>query len=199
MVNGWGMKVLVDANVLYSRTFRDWLALLYLHGGEMFEVMWTDDIMAEFVYHLRKKNPFLADAQVGGIRRRLEKVFEAGRISGFTIDPSCDYTDPGDAHVHSAAVHGQVDILLTGNTKDFREMDHLTYEVYSADEFFELVDDSSPDAVLAVTREQLVYHLRRSTDSRVSLPDMLVRAGAPAFANRVRKHLQTVDINELLT
>ncbi|MFI9504463.1 PIN domain-containing protein [Nocardia sp. NPDC052566] len=200
MVSGRGTKVLVDANVFYSRTLRDWLALLYLHGcNEMFEVMWTDDIMAEFHYHLRKNNPFLADAQVGGIRRRLERLFQSGRIIGFTVDPSGEYPDVGDAHVHCAAVHGQVDILLTGNTKHFREIDDLPYEIYTPDEFFELVDDSAPNVVLAVTKEQLVYHCQMSSrGSGVSLPEMLKKAGAPVFAERVRQHLHSVDINALL-
>ncbi|MBM4670371.1 hypothetical protein GS448_26100 [Rhodococcus hoagii] len=55
------------------------MALLYLDASsEMFEVKWTDDIMVEFQYNLRKKNPFLDDAQVGGIRRRL-KVLRGGQ------------------------------------------------------------------------------------------------------------------------
>ncbi|MFI6041231.1 PIN domain-containing protein [Nocardia sp. NPDC051321] len=200
MVSGWGTKVLVDANILYSRTLRDWLALLYLHGGgEMFEVMWTDDIMAEFHYHLRKRNPFLDDAQVGGIRRRLEGVFKAGRISGYTVDAAATYPDPGDAHVHCAAVHGNVDILLTDNVKHFREIEDLPYETYSADEFFELVDDTAPRAVHAVTKEQLVYHVRKSGDGSVSLPEMLKKAGAPLFAERVRQHLNALDLTALLS
>ena len=37
--------MLVDANVLYPKTLRDWLALLYSQGGsDMFTVYWTDDI-----------------------------------------------------------------------------------------------------------------------------------------------------------
>ena len=113
-------------------TLRDWLALLYLHGDSgAFQVLWTDDIMAEFHYHLRKNNPLLDDAQVGGIRRRLEAVFSTGRIT--------DY----------------------------------------------------------VTKQQLAYHLSRNPNGRVSLPDMLVKAGAPQFADRIRKHLQSVDVNAL--
>jgi hypothetical protein len=199
MVSGWGTKVLVDANVLFSRTLRDWLALLYLQpGNEMFEVMWTDDIMVEFHYHLRKKHPLLDDAQVGGIRRRLEDTFRTGRITGYTIDKSVTYPDVGDAHVHCAAVYANVDILLTDNVEDFTRMDNLPYEIYSADEFFELVDNSAPHIVRAVTAEQLVYHVRKNSTNNVSLPQRLKAAGAPAFAERVREHLQTLDINALL-
>lgn len=43
-------RVLVDANVLYSRTLRDWLALLYLESDSFFSVYWTEDILAEAMY-----------------------------------------------------------------------------------------------------------------------------------------------------
>ncbi|WP_205915403.1 PIN domain-containing protein, partial [Prescottella equi] len=200
MGSGRNTSVLVDANILYSRTLRDWLALLYLDASsDMFEVKWTDDIMVEFQYNLRKKNPFLDDAQVGGIRRRLESTFgEDSRISGYTVDPAGNYPDVGDAHVHCAAVHGSVDLLLTNNVKHFREIDDLPYEIYTADEFFELVDDSAPHVVRTVAANQLAYHLRKNSNSSTSLPDMLKKADAPAFAERVRKHLQSMDIEGLL-
>ncbi|GAA5068195.1 PIN domain-containing protein [Nocardia callitridis] len=199
MVSGRGTGVLVDANVLFSRTLRDWLALIYLDpGNTMFEVLWTDDIMVEFHYHLRKRNPLLDDAQVGGIRRRLEQVFATGRVVGYTIDRSKRYPDVADAHVHCAAVHAEADILLTENVKHFRNLDDLPYEIYTADEFFELVDDSAPRVVRAVTAEHLIYHVRRSHDRSTSLPDRLKAAGAPAFAERVRKHLLTLDVGALL-
>lgn len=199
MVSGRGTNVFVDANVLFSRTLRDWLALLYLHpANEMFEVMWSDDVMAEFHYHLRKKNPLLDDVQVGGIRRRLEDTFKTGRITGYTIDKAATYPDVGDAHVHCAAVYASADILLTENGKDFKGIDDLPYEIYTADEFFELVDDSAPHMVREVTAQQLVYHLNKSSTGSVSLPEMLKTARAPAFAQRVREHLQALDLDTLL-
>lgn len=51
-------RVLVDANVFYSRTVRDWLGLMYTTSeAEPFLVCWTEDIMAELLYHLRKGHP----------------------------------------------------------------------------------------------------------------------------------------------
>lgn len=197
MTWGRGTNVLVDANVLYSRTLRDWLALLYLRSGQsMFEVMWTDDIMAEFQYHLRKKHPLLDDAQCGGVRRNLERTFASGGIRGFTIDPDGHYPDVGDAHVHCAAVHGQADILLTEDAKGFPHSDDLPYEIYTCDEFFVLIDDSDPRLVRTVTEEQLRYHHAKGSGN--SLPARLNAADAPNFAERVRSHLQHIDIGRVL-
>lgn len=199
MVTGRGTSVLVDANVLFSRTLRDWLALLYIQpGNNMFEVKWTDDIMVEFHYHLRKKHPTFADAQVGGVRSRLERIFSTGRITGYTIDESITYPDMGDAHVHCAALHAEVDILLTDNDKDFAELDDLPYEIYKPDDFFELIDDSAPRLVRAVAADQLVYHITKGSGRSVSLPEKLRAAGAPKFAERVRKHVLELDVNTLL-
>lgn len=60
------------------------------------------------------------------------------------------------------------------------------------------VGDTTPSAVLAVTKEQLVYHIGRTGNGSVSLPDMLKKAGAPLFAERIRQHLNSFDITELL-
>ena len=98
--------VLPDANILYSRTLRDWLALCHLQVDGWFEVMWTEDIMAEVIYRLRRDNPMASDRQIGGVRDKLVAVFSSGRIVGYAIDPDVSYPDIFDAHVHAAASMG---------------------------------------------------------------------------------------------
>ncbi len=193
-------RVLVDANVVYSRTLRDWLCLLYLRGGrDRFQVYWTEDIMAEVLYNLRRKNPFWNEVQIGGIRRTIVGTFgDHAQIVGYSIDRTVDYPDVFDAHVHSAAILGGVDVVLTANHDDFEfpGSDDLAYEVFSADSFFALIDDSAPALVRAVVEEQLVYWVKRKGKS---LPQALRSAGAPVFADRVRQHLQTVDVAALFS
>ena len=51
-------RVLIDANVLYSRTLRDWILLLEIESeARMFKVHWTEDILAEVLYRTRRKSP----------------------------------------------------------------------------------------------------------------------------------------------
>ncbi|MFD3593570.1 hypothetical protein ACFWU5_12645 [Nocardia sp. NPDC058640] len=155
--------------------------------------------MAEALYNLRRKNPFLAEQQVGGIRRSIIETFgDNSQILGYAVDRNVAYPDVFDAHVHCAAVHGDVDIVLTANHEDFEfdGIDDLTYEVYGADAFFELVDDSKPALVRAVVREQLVYWVGRKGKA---LPEALRSAGADNFAERVRLHLQTLDVGEIFS
>jgi hypothetical protein len=191
--------VLLDANILYSKTLRDWIALLQIEAPGLFNVTWTEDIMVETLYHLRKDNPMWSEQQIGGIRRNLEKAFAGGQITGYQIDAALEYPDIGDAHVHAAAVHGAVDIVVTRNGKDLPYSDDLNYEIYQPDDFLILVDDAAPQAVRAVTEDQLRhYHRKSSATDGVDLPLRLKNAGAPMFAARIRDHLQHVDMSILI-
>ncbi|MFC8526495.1 PIN domain-containing protein [Nocardia sp. NPDC057227] len=198
MGDGRIQRVLVDANILYSRTLRDWLALLYLRGGDgMFQIFWTEDIMAETLYRRRRNNPFLSEEQIGGTRRTVAKTFGIdSAITGYKIDETVPYPDVFDAHVHSAAVHGRVDIVVTGDPAGFvfDGVDDLPYEVYSADDFFQLVDDSAPQLVQRVMEEQLRYWVPRNGKS---LPEALRSALAPRFAERIRVYLQAADLRKV--
>ncbi|TVU61951.1 PIN domain-containing protein [Paenarthrobacter nitroguajacolicus] len=190
--------VLLDANILYSRTLRDWIGLLQCEAPSLFTVVWTEDIMVETLYHLRKNNPLWSEKQIGGLRRQFEAAFTGGQITGYQIDTALTYPDIGDAHVHAAAVHGAVDILVTKNGKDFPYSDDLPYEIYEPDDFLVLVDDAAPQAVRAVTESQLrYYHQKCSSDEGVDLPLRLKKAEAPKFAARVREHLQHMDMKIL--
>nr|WP_218580010.1 hypothetical protein [Nocardia cyriacigeorgica] len=162
----------------------------------MFALFWTEDIMAETLYKLRKANPFLSEEQIGGTRRRIIAALGDGSlITGYTIDRALDYPDVFDAHVHSAALHGRIDMVLTSNGSDFEEIDDLEYEVYGPDAFFELIDDSNPMLIRKVMHEQLAYWVPRKGKS---LPEALRDAGAPGFAERIRCYLQSADVTSIL-
>lgn len=50
--------IFVDSNVWYSRTLRERLGMLYVTPeAPPFHVQWTDDVLAELLYHLRKRHP----------------------------------------------------------------------------------------------------------------------------------------------
>jgi len=179
----------VDANVWYSRTLRDWLGMLYVTpDAPPFVVCWTEDVLAEVIRNLRERHPEWPGKRVTELRDQLAGTFEAGRVVDFTVDGSYRGRDPGDAHVHAAAVACGADVLLTQNARDFLWSDNASpYEVMSPDDFLVLVDDSMPELVALVTRTMCEYWLQR-TDS-VDLPARLEVAGCPDFAKRVRGHL----------
>lgn len=142
---------------------------------------------------MRKINPHASDPEIGGVRDKIVQAFSGGRIEGYSIETGIGYPDIFDAHVHSAAVHGGVDFVITLD-KGFEELgeklDALPYEIHAADSFFCLLDDSSPKSIRAVTQRQLEYWSKREAGRPFNLCTSLERAGAPEFADRVRGHLR---------
>lgn len=184
--------------VLYSRTLRDWIVLLALRKGPpLFDLRWSEDIMTETLFHLRKKHPFWDETQIGGLRRRMDKLFgHDAQISGYRVDAELNYTDPHDAHVHAAAVHGRVQYVVS-NDKKFGEFtaahdEKLEYELYTADDFLVLIDDNSAPTVRSVLTEQIDYY--RTREGSFNLVKLLQSAGAASFADRISGHLQSPAI-----
>lgn len=169
-------SVLVDANVWFSRTLRDWIGMLYTAADEPpFAVYWTEDILAELLYHLRRKHPDWPGSRTRAIRDLLSPTYR-GR-------------DPHDAHVHAAAVACRADTVVTADSVGFVWDDNNSpYEVMTPDEFLVLVDDANPELVATVTSRMSDYWFRRAGQS--DLPAALRRAGCPRFAERVLTHLQ---------
>lgn len=192
-------RVLVDANVLYSRTLRDWLAILFLCSkGNVYSVHWTEDILAEVIGRLRRKNPDWSGRRTAAIRDAIADTFEGGRVDDFTIDGSFRGTDVNDRHVHAAALACRADILLSddnGFAAGEVGRERLPYEVYVADDFFVLVDDAAPECVAEATRQQTGYWYEKT--GRAPLAAQLERSGCPTFARRVRQHQCQLSLPEL--
>ncbi|MFT4225599.1 MAG: PIN domain-containing protein [Micropruina sp.] len=155
-----------------------------------FQVFWTEDVLAEVIYHLRRKHPDWPGGRLSAIRDRIAEVFEVGRVADFPIDKNWAGVDQNDRHVHSAARACQADILLTADVGDF-DHDAAPYSVYAPDDFFTLVDDSSPELLKEVAASEVRYWLARGREPH--LPRSLRAAGCPVFAERVRCHLLALD------
>lgn len=170
---------------------RDWIFLLKLEAGVgMFTIAATEDILAEALYHLRRRYPKADGGMIASLHDRLVENIDQ-RVEQYAIDDSYLGSDPNDAHVHAAAVACRADIVLTCD-RGFAELrpdqlDQLPYEVQHPDDFFILVDDSSPDIVERVVIKQATYHCKR--EGEANLPEHLSAAGCPKFAVRVRAHL----------
>lgn len=187
MALGGQLKVLADANVLYPKTTRDWLALLYAQGGsDMFQVFWTDDILTETAYHLRRDHPGWAGKTITTITRQIRATFEVGRVEDYDPSTALPVGDPHDAHVHAAALACQAEILITNDHGFHAAREELPYDVYTADEFFILIDDSEPTLTRTVIELQTRYWLARQ--GQANLAAALALSDCPRFAERVRRH-----------
>lgn len=160
----------------------------------MFHLYMTVDVLAEAVSSWRDKHP-TAD---GGVTRDLfDKCLENFDEVLSDFDSSVEFSgsDPHDRHVHAATIACRADILLTGDTRDFGDLDELPYEILTPDELFCKIDDDAPHFVRNVTREQNAFWSgRRNSDASIkSLEQALVDAGCPKFALRVRARLRELS------
>ncbi|HBX81544.1 MAG: PIN domain-containing protein [Propionibacteriaceae bacterium] len=185
-------RVFVDANVFFSKCLRDWLGVLSTRPDHEppFQVFWTEDVLAEVIYGLRRKHPEWDGVAMTKIRDKIASAFEGGRVEDFQI---LEHPGPDafDAHIHSAAIACGADILLTCNVKDFPERDQWSYEVMKPDEFFCLVDDWSPNLVHIAVLDQVRYW--RERDGEADLPRQAKNAELPDFAERVRLHILAIS------
>lgn len=197
MVGQAGHVVLVDANVWASRTLRDWLCLIALHSPGVSTCRWTEDILAETLHASRRRNPAADGGAIATVREQIIGTFPDGQVRDYPIADDHLMGDALDAHVKAAAGACGADMIVTDNIKDFlpgrqHERDALDYEVYSADEFLVLVDDSYPSAVRKALTANLAYHWGKHGES-TDIIGPLRAAGALEFAARVRMRCQEVS------
>ena len=192
-------RVFVDADVLFSRTLRDWLFLIKLEsGGGMYTVSTSLDVIAEATARYRDRHP---SAPGGVIVQMFERIGTSidERVDEYTVDGSFVGGDPGDAHVDAAARACGAGVLLTvdggWHKMTTGQLDALPYEPQHPDDFFCIAADSSPALIDKVIVRQMTYWFQR--DGAVDLPTALRAAGCPEFAERVRRRVLDMDCSFL--
>lgn len=107
-MSGGLQRVFVDSNVFYSRTARDWLGLLCTdeHFGAPIVVCWSEDVMAEAMHHLRKKNPTWDGRKISEIRDRIEATFGNGVTSPSSIPLSQEQIEMTRTFMPCCAMRG---------------------------------------------------------------------------------------------
>ncbi|SDI79056.1 PIN domain-containing protein [Arthrobacter subterraneus] len=180
--------IFLDANVLFSRTLRDWFALISKRSGANgIELRWSEDVLVEWLYNLRRMAPGKNDSGIGGLRRNLEAAFPNALVSGYVVGPELlEGGDEFDAHVLAAADHGYADYLVTDNTSDFAPFkDAFGFEIYNSDEMLCLILERRLDAVRGALLDNLAYWSGKS-DAK-DLVEALIDAGAPQFADGIKR------------
>lgn len=192
--------VFVDANILYSRTLRDWTLLMSM-TSHRYSVVTSEDAIIEVLANFRTNNPTLSGNSIRRLRDRIENSL-ADVITDWPGGHVKGMHDEKDMHIVNAATHAQADILLTENIKDFAPVaSSLPFDLYTADDLFMLLATNDPEAVLRTTAEQAQYwskkaeeaaHERRAGQTAKApkrLAQALRDAGAPKFAAHVEQLL----------
>jgi hypothetical protein len=184
--------VFVDANILFSRTLRDWICLLCLESSRSaYDLRWSEDVLAEWIYRTRRRKPDITDQALGGVRRNIEQAFPHALVTGYDLASTPALPDPHDRHVLAAALHAEVDMLVTDDRTAFPEnVLQGKLDVYTADEFLVWVADNHTSLLRPVLDKQVAYFRRNAIvtggeRSEDRLIEALHKAGAGAFAGRL--------------
>ena len=190
-------SVLLDTNILMSKTLRDWVLLLAQESNYRFFTPYVSTgIMDEFGYHVRRKNPLINDAAIQTWKHQITGSC-VSVIKDFPVDNPKGYPDTNDLHVHAAAQYGGMHALVTNDHKLLayasmeEAQDIQNYETLSADDFLmQLTEYARPSLFAQVYLTQESYaRSKRSTE--IDIPRALEEAGAGQFA----RYLRTVVIN----
>jgi len=190
------LTAFVDANVLYSRCLRDWLVLMALDSQHTaYRLRWSEAVLAEAFYHLRRDRPEAPERQIERWRDSLDENFPEAKVIRWDPQSVPQPKDPNDHHVLAAAYAGQVDILITldGDIDNFQQcLDQVDagIEVKHVDDFLRMIADRYPALVRRRYLAQVMYWQRRGklSDEAAadSCTDSLDKAGARRFAFLLR-------------
>ena len=196
--------MLFDANVWYSRTLTDWFLQLFQvsisDGTPAFYPQWTEDILAEARYNLRRSKPY---APSGALDARFDKIrtgLSDWRIKDYAVFTS-HHPDANDHHVLGAALAGHTDYLVTNDKGFSHQSQNYPFSVLTPENFLCLLWDTAPELCTTVTRRNLAYWQRRNaTDPAVSvdIPGQLSQADCPQFAKQIALLLRSMQDGSML-
>lgn len=157
-----GFVVLLDANVLYPATLRDFLLTLATTG--LYRAKWTARIHDEWISNLLKKRPELESA-LARTREQMDTAVPDCLVTGY--EPLIDglaLPDPEDRHVLAAAIRSNAQIIVTHNLKDFPSdiLDQYDIEAMHPDEFLEYQFGLRPNLVIKAAKAQRARWLNPS-------------------------------------
>lgn len=176
--------VLADANILYSRTMRDYF--LYAAGEGVIEIHWSQPILDEMSRNLREKLGLTSAATA-----RLEMLMNDYLDDALVVLAHDDLAildgvemDDGDRHVVAAAVTAGADVLLTENIRHFPRtwMSEHGIELMPAGDLLALLAKEFPSQMRAVHEKAV----RFSPRSEPEILATLERITGPAVVDAIR-------------
>ncbi|MGV8083880.1 MAG: putative toxin-antitoxin system toxin component, PIN family [Coriobacteriia bacterium] len=176
------MLAVLDACVLYPQSLRD--LLLRLAEVGLYQVLWTDKILAEMAGAILRNRQDLDQVKMDRLVAAMKDAFPEAFIVGWEPLELSMLNHEKDRHVLAAAVRSRADVIVTSNIKGFgaKACDPYGIEVSTPDEFVcqlldgdlkwavSIVDSMAADtANPALTREQVLESLSVTVPSFVSM------------------------------
>ena len=188
------LKVLLDANVLFSNQQRN--LLLQLASQEVIDVVWTAMIEDEW---LRNTEIRTRKRIISRTLPLIRDHFPSALIEGFDPSAKIGSTDEGDRHVASAAVKSAPCVLITRNIGHFdvEELAKYGINVETPDAFLSALYDADPNVVHDVTRAAQANLTKSAPTWETYLENLSHKQGLKGFADRLSRFepLTQQDIN----
>ena len=175
---------MADANVLFSRSLRDYL--LVAGEEDLISVVWSNEILDEMARNLVKSIPGFTSDAAGYLLKALVESFP---YATFTLSEEdyarlkeYDFPDEKDRHVFAAALASEANVICTSNIKDFPA--EIAFElgltVRTPDALFVELIEESPLQMLRVHKRVVRGFPDGTNESTLSA---LRRAGANETAD----------------
>lgn len=181
---------LLDTCVLFPQYLTD--TLLTQASAGTFRPLWSRGILDELGRALSRETE-MTEEQVSHRLDRMRSAFPDAEVTGYEHLIDGMTCDEKDRHVLAAAVRANAEVLVTANLKDFPESSVKSFDltVVSPDDFLLDQLDLYPARVLGCLEEQVEGYVAIHGPSTVSeLAIALDRAGAPKFADEVRRNVR---------
>lgn len=179
------LVAVLDACVLYPAPIRD--LLLHLASAGLYTPKWTALIHQEWIRSLLLNRPDLTPAQLQRTKDAMNGAFPAAEVTQFeSLLVMLDLPDPDDRHVLAAAIHGQADLIVTANLKDFPASTLLPHDVavQHPDAFVVSLLELHPQPALLAFRAQ-VAALRNPPKTAAQVLDNLRKVGLRTTADKL--------------
>ena len=185
--------VFLDANVLFSRTLRDWISLLALESDRTaYDLRFSEDVLAEWIYRIRRKKPEYGDQVIDGRRRELVEAFPGAMVIGYNPGSVLEMLDPNDQHVLAAVIHGEVDMLVADDRRAgfSAAAEQHGFDFYLADDFLMWVANNHGALVMPVLERQLKHYNKNSIVGGGRSAEDLISSLRKAKASSFAAHLE---------
>lgn len=172
------MKVLLDACVLYPTVMRE--MLLGVARSGLYTPLWSERILEEWARAARKIGPEGETIARGEIAL-IQSVFPGASVPQHPgLEARLWLPDDNDVHVLAAAIHGNADVIVTMNAKDFPRgilaeegLDRIDPDAFLMGHYL-----AAPDAVAQVA-EKTVLEARRLSGDDWNVRSLLKKARLP--------------------
>ena len=148
------ISAVLDANVLFSASLRDFL--LWLADSEAFFPYWTEKIQNEWVHRLLEKQSHLKPEKLERTCRIMDSRFPKSLVRGYeSIIQTLQLPDAKDRHVLAAAIHKKAKYIVTFNLKDFPKTILQSYDVEAIppDAFIQQLIPTSSHFIIEAARD----------------------------------------------